>query len=114
MTVGTPLKQVDLSPCIGCNKNVAHANGLLFYRLSFERLAFNVPAIRRQHGLEMMLGNAAIARVMGPNEDISVAVDVPVHALLCDDCACSKPIAVLHEIYSDRTNAVTEQSGDAA
>ncbi len=42
------------------------------YKVTLQRMAVNLPAVERQHGLELMLGrNAALAAVMGPDEDIA-------------------------------------------
>jgi hypothetical protein len=45
--------------------------GPIFYRVTVEQCGLDRDAIQRQAGLEMMVGNAAIASVLGPNEDIA-------------------------------------------
>ena len=109
MTVGTPFKQEHIKNCIGCNKGVAHDGEITFYRISFDIMMFNAAAIKRQHGLEMMVGSAMIASIMGPNEDLAVALGQPIHALVCDGCASKFPLAALHEIHNDRLESAAAE-----
>lgn len=45
--------------------------GPIFYRVTVEQCGLDRDAIRRQAGLEMMLGSPALASVMGPNDDVA-------------------------------------------
>lgn len=47
------------------------AQGPVFYRVTIEQFALDRRAIERQHGLEQMMGDPAIAAVMGPDDDIA-------------------------------------------
>lgn len=47
------------------------AQGPIFYRVTVEQCGLDRRAIERQAGLEMIVGNAAIASVLGPDEDIA-------------------------------------------
>lgn len=47
------------------------AQGPIFYRVTVEQCGLDRAAIQRQAGLEMMVGNAAIAHALGPNDDIA-------------------------------------------
>lgn len=47
------------------------AQGSIFYRVTIEQCGLDRTAIRRQAGLEMMLGSPALAAAMGPDEDIA-------------------------------------------
>ncbi len=96
------MKQSELQPCCFCKRGVVHGNRLTFTRATVERMMVKLDAVKRQTGLEMMLGGAAfLAQVMGPNEDIAVpllAPDEKAFALLiCDDCAIERRIAELWE-----------------
>ncbi len=65
------------------------------------RYGVDVNAVKRQTGLEMMLGgNATLANVMGPNEDIAKLVTGKmINLILCEDCAMENtPLAVLAEL----------------
>ena len=92
------MKQSDIEPCVGCNKGVAHTRAITFYVLRIGYRAINLPVVQRQTGLEMMLGNAAIASVMGPDEDIAIALGDDRNVLVCLDCAMRMPIAEIAEI----------------
>lgn len=92
------MKQRELKKCAGCGKGVMHANCPIFFRVRIERMAVNLPAVERQHGLELQLGrNAAIAAVLGPDEDIAVQLGDPVSILVCQDCSIKYTVAVLEE-----------------
>ncbi len=95
------MKQRDIKPCLLCGKGVMHSNQLTFYRLRVEHMVCNLPAIRRQAGLEMMMGgNALIANVMGPDEDMAKPVCEPETIVVCQECGMMKdtPVAVMLEI----------------
>lgn len=47
------------------------SQGPIFYRVTIEQFCVDVRAAERQHGLEMLIGNAVIAAAMGPDEDIA-------------------------------------------
>ena len=79
------MKRESIKPCIVCGEGVAHDNNLIFYRVRLTRLMINPSAIRRQAGLEMMLGSPALAQVMGPDEDLATEMDEQ-EALICQDC----------------------------
>jgi hypothetical protein len=55
-------------------KGVA-SDGPLFYRVTIETCVLDPLAIQRQAGLEMMMGNAAIAAAMGPDEHLAKVID---------------------------------------
>lgn len=72
------------------------AAGIHFYRVEVEQLVLDQRAIERQHGLEMVVGNAALAAVLGPDEDLAVSV-YKGRGLLCADCGLRTPAAVVLE-----------------
>ena len=95
------MKRKEIEPCAICGKGVMHDNMLTFYRVKLDYMIGNIPAIQRQAGLDMMLGNAAIAHVMGLDEDIAI----PMHEqsfLLCFDCAVQHQVAALAEIINEK------------
>lgn len=51
------------------------ADGPVFYRVTIETCCLDQGAIQRQTGLEMVIGNAAIAHAMGPDEDMAKIID---------------------------------------
>lgn len=94
------LKRRDVTPCIGCGVGVMHDHAASFYRVQIEQLVADFNAIRRQHGLELMLGNPMIAHVMGQDEDLAKTVVVH-EGLLCFSCS-ALPVAALIERMAAR------------
>jgi len=81
------IKRADIKPCAKCGKGVMHTGIPLFWRLTVERYGIDAGAVQRAAGLEMMLGNAALANVMGPNEILAKPVMDTTVLILCEDCA---------------------------
>lgn len=93
------MKQTDIKPCAKCGKGVMHTGLPLFWRITIERYGIDANAVRRQAGLEMMLGNAKLAHVMGPNETMAKPVMDDVILILCENCAMENyPVAALAEL----------------
>lgn len=91
------MKQDEIKNCLMCGKGVAHNQQITFYRIKIEQLVLNLPAIRRQAGLEMMLGNPQIAAAMGYDEDIALPVTEK-EGLVCLDCFIGNyPLACFFE-----------------
>lgn len=86
------LKERDLAPCALCGK---HHEAPIFYRVTVDSCAFDTAAVQRQIGLGMMMGgNAAIAQVMGPDDDMAKIVSTETKTL-CLECAMTTPLAAL-------------------
>ncbi len=89
------MKQSELEKCAFCDKGMMHNQSPVFYRVKLDNMVIDVAAVQKAHGMEMMMGgNAALAQIMGPNEDIAVEMD-SVTKLVCLDCAVSTPIMAL-------------------
>lgn len=83
------IKERDLRPCKVCGKR---HEAPVFYRVQVESFAFDMQAVQRQVGLGMMMGgNAGIAQVMGPDEDMAKCLSSET-AILCLDCATTMPV----------------------
>ncbi len=82
------LKERDLGPCGLCGKPYGVP---FFYRVRLEQFALKSDAIRRQIGLGMLSGSAAIASIMGPDEDMAKRLSIST-VLVCADCAMITPI----------------------
>ena len=63
------IKAADLGKTVTGRK--LGSDGPVFYRVTIETCCLDPMAIQRQAGLEMMLGSAALAAAMGPNEDVA-------------------------------------------
>lgn len=93
------MKQSEFKKCACCGNGVMHNGCLIFYRVRLERMVIDLPAVERQHGLEMMLGrNAALAAVMGPNEDLAKSLGGPITVLVCQDCSNNYHVADIAEL----------------
>jgi hypothetical protein len=93
------IKRADIKPCAKCGKGVMHTGLPLFWRVTIERYGIDANAVRRQVGLEMMLGSPALAAVMGPDETMAKPVMDDVILILCENCAMEDyPVAALAEL----------------
>jgi hypothetical protein len=94
------VKSADLKPCAICGKGVMHSGVPIFYRVKLEAMGIDAGAVRQVHGLETMLGNVVLARVMGPDPDIAKRLDPsePRPVLVCQPCALQpRPLMLLQE-----------------
>ena len=89
------LKQRDIKPCGLCGKGVMHANNITLYRVTHQQFILNVENIKRTHGHELMIGNAAIAAIMGPDLSIAEAPVPPTSTIICQPCMFSKTLVDL-------------------
>lgn len=85
----------EIQKCAVCGQGLAKSNVATYYRLDLAVEMLDYRAIQRAQGLEMLIGNAAIARAMGQDEKIGVEVARSKQVYICFDCGC-KP---LHDIY---------------
>ena len=81
------MKRTELTKCVICDQGVMHDNNIAFNRITFERFVVDIRAVQRQHGLELQLGNATLANVMGPDEDIAKQMGESEVAIICDECS---------------------------
>ena len=88
------MKASELTPCCFCGKGVAHTGIPLFYRMTLQPFGLEQPAIQRAAGLEMMLNSVALARAMGPDEDIAKPVVDESVALVCHACAMEPQLII--------------------
>ena len=88
-----PFDRSDLQKCANCGKGMMHAGGIVFYEISIGQVIVDHRAIQQIAGLEMMVGNAAIAAALAPTS--SVAVRFPANRLLLCDACFSDPIHCL-------------------
>lgn len=80
--------------CSLCKQKIGHTGLPLFWIVRIERHRIDMGAVRRQTGLAMMLGNAAIAEVMGPDEDMTTPAMEPATLTVCETCAVSRSMEV--------------------
>lgn len=81
--------------CGLCSKAIGHTSLPMFWVVTIERHGLNRDALMRQQGLAMQLGgNAALAHVMGPDEDMTVPLMEPVKVTICETCAVERGVPV--------------------
>lgn len=81
------MKAADIKKCCFCDKGVGHVGIPIFYRVTVQSMVLDGRAIQQVAGAEMMMGNVALARVLGPDPDIARGVGEPSTALVCHTCA---------------------------
>jgi hypothetical protein len=107
----TGMKHRDFKPCAACGDGMMK-NGLTFYRVRIERMLADPGAIRRAHGLELMIGDALVANVMGPDEDLAILFDGPHDILLCEHCAIGRPGGIGGLVETINERAAKAESAD--
>lgn len=75
-----------LGPCRICGLPLLNGE-LTFYRIRVERAALDVNAIRRRVGLELQVGSAVLAQIMGPDNDIAQIMSGPEECVVHESCA---------------------------
>lgn len=99
----------EASTCLFCKRKIGACGSLFFYRLSIERFGVKMDAVKRQSGIEMMLGgHVRIAQAMGADEDMAVPVMEKAMVTICDECSTSQSMymAQLAEM-ADKEEATT-------
>lgn len=82
------MKHKDFKPCHICGNGIAHEGYPLFLRITVERFGLNRKAIERAHGMELLMGgNAGLANIMGPDENLAEKIDENRNMLVCGGCA---------------------------
>jgi len=75
---------------------VCTKNAPIFYRVTIEQFAADASAIKRQIGLGMAMGSAALASVMGADEDMAKSFGT-VAGNVCLKCSMEIPVAAISE-----------------
>ena len=91
------MKQDEIKPCSFCREGVMHAGSPVFYRIKLDHMGINASAIRKQSGLELMLGGgqaaANIAFHMGPQEEIAEII-ISEEKIICQSCMMDPKISL--------------------
>jgi hypothetical protein len=78
--------------CNACQQPIGHTGLPLFWTVAVTRWGLDARALQRQQGLAMHLGSAALAMVMGPDEDLAKPIDETVTLTVCETCAYENPL----------------------
>lgn len=91
--------------CSACGQKIGHTGVPLFATVTVNRYMVNMRALQRQQGLTMMLGGEAVlAQVMGPDEDMAKVLNTS-ELTLCSDCVM-KPQDLSELIATDDESGV--------
>ena len=83
----------EVATCGMWGNNIGRTGMPLFWRVRIERYGLKADALRRQQGLTMMLGgHAALAAIMGPDEDMAEKISSK-EITVCEDC-CTKQTVI--------------------
>jgi hypothetical protein len=90
------ISREDLRPCPMCGKGLMH-NGLpLAWKITMHRLGIDVNAVRREQGLEMLMGGSvALARAFSPNSEFGLEIEKPITVMVCEPCALDDRIVIM-------------------
>ncbi len=80
---------VKLGACAICGEHMLAGPNrtITFYRVTIERAGFDVGAINSRVGLQMQLGSDALARAMGPDQDLAKVFEGPHQRIVHEHCA---------------------------
>ncbi len=81
-----------------------------FVIVRVRNMLVDTAAVQRQHGMELMVGNAAIAQVMGVDADLAVEMG-STEVWLCQECAAERQLSAfqLMEMEPALVDKVTGQ-----
>ena len=109
-----------LATCAICHKKLGasikeHHNLPIFWKVTAQRFMFDEGAMRRQAGLEMMIGHVGLARALSPNEDLAQPMDEkPMVFSVCDHCALEEasriPIGAIALIQAEKEDEDERES----
>ena len=94
------MKEIELRrhlKCDCCGNVINHSGIPIFWKVKVDRFMVDASAVNRQRGLGLFLGSQSLASVMGPDEDLAKSIMDPREITLCDECAVTRPIAVVLE-----------------
>jgi len=94
----------DLTPCACCGGHLTGPDGksITFWRFTDERFVLMVNAVRRAHGLDLMVG-PTLAGVFDPGEHLAKRAGDAVPVLVCDKCSVEHSLAALVERIASRS-----------
>ena len=95
-----PLKEDELRElaiCRCCKRKIGETPVPILWKLNAERHGLDAGALKRQQGLTDMLGgHAALARVMGPNSNMTKVLH-EAKCMVCDECMIERFPELLDE-----------------
>jgi len=104
-----PFDRSEIEPCVNCGRGIGHAGDIVFYEVLIGQVVVDMKSIRRQVGMEMVIGNPAIAAMMSDTTRIGYRLP-PSRMIVCQTCLLDEGLTVadLWQRYIDRQEAVLE------
>lgn len=104
------MREKELRACAKCGlcgKPFGASGMPLFYRIKIERFGVKGDVVRRQAGLEQMLGSVQLAQAMGPDEEMTMPLMEPLRMTVCETCSVQEShcIAAMVEIGERKEEA---------
>lgn len=97
--------------CSFCGEGILHTGLPLFYTLKIARYGVKMSAVKRQAGLEMMMGgHVGLAQVMGPDEDMAENIMKEITLTACESCSNEKELCYLISVAHDKEEAESNSS----
>lgn len=84
------MKASEMQRCALCGEGVMWQGLPVFWRLTVQRMGVDLAAVRQVAGLEMLIGNVAIARALGPDPDIARPLGEERSIVVCEGCAAQE------------------------
>src|SRR5665213_140043 len=84
---GAPIKARDIRKCDICERGLMADRAFTFFRVTFERMAVDVPAVKGIVGMAHILGSEQLAAVMAPSDEVAVPIGPRGQMIVCDMCA---------------------------
>ena len=104
----------EAAVCAVCGDRIMTRGMPLFWRVRLTRYGLDWNALQQQQGLTMMLGgHAALARIMGPDNDLAKPMGDPIEVTVCERCAGEGKL-VLYELWGKAVEkaAAAEKKAD--
>lgn len=96
----TPIDIAEIQNCTSCSRGLAASGSPVFYEITLATCVLDTRNIERISGLEKMIGNIPIARVMSPDNTVARKLPATKH-FICMDCAVVPVIPISLLEYSD-------------
>jgi hypothetical protein len=84
------------SVCSICNKRIGNSGLPIFWTVKAERHGIDMKAVKRQDGLSQYMGHPSLARVLGPDEEMTLLMGT-FEATVCETCAAEKLYWIMEE-----------------
>jgi hypothetical protein len=93
MATSPVLTREELRPCALCGKGLTHTGLPLVWRVRVERIGLSATAVRQAAGMELLVGDPAIAHALSPVRDFAAVRVLETTLMICEPCALHEKVA---------------------